>query len=164
MKRLLPFVLAVLVAGCDTSGIEVESGRFSASLSGALTGSVEGTAGFALGNCASFSFYSEVGRFYMTDNCKTKTSHNQTGPVEGTFAFRPDYEGPYFATYQVGADGPIYRAVDGEIDIVDRDRTRTRGRFSMQASPLDSDGHVIEDGEVLLIEGEFDAEGFDLIY
>lgn len=163
MKRLFPLVLAVLVAGCDTSGLEVEPGRFSASLSGAINSSIEGRAGFALGNCASFSFQSEVGSFFMTDNCKTK-SRSQTGPVEGAFAFRPDSEGPYFATYQVGADGPIYRAVNGEIEIVDRDRARTRGRFSMEASPLDADGRVIEDGEVLLIEGEFDAEGFDLIY
>ncbi len=160
--RAVLLLTALAVAGCDTSGIEVESGQFSASLSGALTASVEGTAGFALGNCASFHLQSEAGRFFITDNCTTR--QRQTGPVEGTFAFRPDAQGPYFASYQAGADGPTYLAVGGQIEIVDRGRTRTRGRFSIEAKPLDADGRVIEDGEVLFVEGAFDATGFELIY
>lgn len=169
MKRLTPFFLAVLLVGCDTSGIEVKSGQFRASLTGALTGSIEGEAAFALSNCATFRFLSEAGHLDMGDDCVTsRDQRGQTGPVEGTFAFGADYQDGYSATWQIGTDGPYYRAVGGEIEIVDRDRTRTRGRFSIEAKPLGSpigpNVRVIEDGESLFLEGEFDAEGFNLIY
>jgi len=157
MKRLLPLALVALLVGCDTSGIEAEPGHFNASLSGAIEGSVVGQAGFAFVNCASFSFHSDVGHLHVADDCVT--SEGQVGPKEGTYAFSPEYRGGYYASYRVEPSGPYYRAVSGEIEIVDRDRDRTRGRFTFEAKPVEG-GQLVEDGESVFFEGEFDAEGF----
>ncbi|GAB5536539.1 MAG: hypothetical protein Rubg2KO_27880 [Rubricoccaceae bacterium] len=157
MKHVLPLVLAALLVGCDTTGIEAEPGRFDASLSGAIEGSVTGQAGFAFVNCAWFSFRSDIGRLHIADDCVT--SEGQVGPKEGTFAFSPEYLGGYYASYRVEPSGPYYRAVSGEIEIVDRDRTRTWGRFAFEAKPVEN-GRVVEDGESVFFEGEFNAEGF----
>lgn len=157
MRRFLPLVAAALVVGCDTAEVEADPGRFNASLSGAIEGSVTGEAGFAFANCASFSFRSAAGHLHVADDCVT--SEGQVGPVEGTFAFSPGYRGGYYASYRVEPTGPYYRAVRGEIEIVDRDRARARGRFSFEAKPVEN-GSLIEDGASVFFEGAFDAEGF----
>jgi len=156
----LLLALAALAAGCDSSGIEAEPGRFAASLSGAIEGSRSGQAGFALANCASLSFRTDADFLFIADDCVT--TEGQVGPAEGTFAFSTEYPGGYYAYYRVEPNGPYYRAVSGQIEIVDRDRTRTRGRFAFEAKPVEN-GRLIEDGESVFFEGEFDAEGFNLI-
>ena len=160
MKRFWVLALTALVAGCDTSGIEAEPGQFTASLSGAIEGSRSGQAGFALANCASLSFRTDADFLFIADDCAT--TEGRVGPAEGTFAFSTEYQGGYYASYRVEPNGPYYRAVSGQIEIVDRDHARTRGRFAFEAKPVE-DGRVTENGESVFFEGEFNAEGFNLI-
>ena len=165
MKRAL-LLLAVLTAGCDTSGIEARPGRFSASLAGAINTEVEGDAGFSFQNCSNLYLTvnqggsADAGGFFIADRCST--SERSPGPIEGTFEVNAPPQTGYSVAYRVSDNGPYYRAVSGTVEIVDRGRSTARGRFSVEAKPVEL-GEIVPGAESLFITGEFDATGFSML-
>lgn len=164
MRPLSALLVLASAVGCGTTAADSEPGRFLISLSGAVEVAVEGEATFDLANCAFIYLASDAGRLQFHDDCVT--SEARTGPTEGASAISRVYKGGYHATYKVEPDGPWYRSVGGEVVVEDRSRTRVRGRFSIEAKPLDPTINrtdpsewLDEDGPSLFIDGTFEARG-----
>ncbi len=169
--RTLPFVLLLmllLVSGCDSNGsngddddTQGQTGSFTATVTGAVSASLQGTATFgasAAGQDSADGFGLVMGSSSV--NPEIVFGSAQPRPGTGTQTVINFVEsgsatsGQVFATYTRGT--VVYGSVSGTLRLTESSDSEVAGTFEFEAINL------INPTETVTVSGSFDARGIDI--